>query len=258
MMRMTLYVFPVFLLVSVTRGLAQEPTSDAAVREILTQSVNASQTSQVQSFTATGIMTFHWAGRLVQANATIRGRGHAQFRIDAEVPGGTLSFAINGISSVRKEANGRLTQIPLHNTISKGGTTFPYLAINAAMADQAATISDRGVVESDARQLHRVRIMRNAPATHDPDGLIAKLSPTDYFLDPQTNLVVGISDMTHPIQTFGEEYLREMELEDYSTINGVAVPTRVREKITGHTTWEFHLLDITFNTNLTDEDFSIQ
>jgi len=229
---------------------------------VLTQSLNASgaanQQSPVQSFTASGTITFFWAGQQVQAPATILMHGSSQFRLDASLPGGTRSVAVSGNTGARKAEDGTLTPIPLHNTISMGGTSFPYLSIAAALADSTLTVSDVSLVDSGDQQLQKVRVTKNFSADQDPNGIVAKLSQTDYFVDPKTNLVVKVADVTHPIQTLTEDYPREMEFESYSVVSGVAVPTVVRERINGQKVWEFSLSSISFNTNLTDADFSIQ
>jgi hypothetical protein len=65
-------------------------------------------------------------------------------------------------------------------------------------------------------------------------------------------------DLTHPVETLTESYSHEVELEDYTAMSGVAVPTLMREKVSGQTLWEFRLTNITFNTDNADADFSVR
>jgi len=264
MFRLTLCFSALLLMLATVPGLAQTTTSTAQPTgvDILNQSLSASGAvnpqNPVQSFTATGTITFFWAGDQVQAPATIRAQGSGQFRLDASLPAGTRSVVISHNSGARKDADGKLTQIPAHNTFSMGGSSFPYLSIAAALADPTVTVSYVGLVQSGTQQLQQIRITKSLPQDQDPQGIVAKLSPTDYFVDSQTNLVVKTTDVTHPIQTLTESYPREIDFENYSPMSGVAVPTLVREKIAGQTIWEFSLSGITFNTSLTDSDFSVQ
>jgi len=76
-------------------------------------------------------------------------------------------------------------------------------------------------------------------------------------VDIQTNLVVKVADLPHPIETLTEDYLRETEYEAYTTKGAVAVPGLVRQKISGQTVWELRLTDITFNTPLNEDDFRL-
>lgn len=249
-----------FLLFS-TSTIAQ--TNPPQAVSVLTQALNASGTinpaSAVRSLTATGTITYFGGGGTPQSSgpATLRVRGRGQIRFDATLPAGMRSIAFNGNSGARKETNGKFTQIPLHNTLSMGGSPFPYLPIAAALSDTTMTISYVGLVSSGGKQLHQVRIVKSVPPAQDPSGIVAKLSATDFFIDSQTNLIVKTTDMTHPIEAANREYPREVDFESYSTISGVAVPTVIREKITDQPIWELRVSAITFNTNLTDADFTI-
>lgn len=238
---------------------AQSPGSDRQAVSILTQALNASGAANplnpVRSFTASGTIIYFWAGERIQGPATIRARGHNQFRLDANLPTGPRSFAVNRRSGARKENDGKLSEIPAHNTLSMGLPSLPYLSMAVALADSAFTISYVGLVPSGGRQLHQVRVRRTFRG--DPDGRLAGLSRTDYFVDAQTLLVTRTDDLTHPVQTLTESYSHEVELEGYTVTSGVAVPAVIREKVAGQTISEFRLSTITFNPNLTDADFSL-
>lgn len=237
---------------------AQLAVSEPQAVAVLTQALNASGTGPVRSFTAEGTITFFWAGDAVKAPATIRARGNSQFRLDASLQNGTRSVALDGASGARKDADGSLTEIPLHNRLSMGGSSFPYLSVVAVLSDPTFTVSYVGLELSGTRQLHHVRVSKNIPTEQDPTGVIAKLYLTDYFVDSATNLLAKVADVTHPIETFTREFAREVEYENYSVIGGVAVPTLVRERIDGQTTWELVVTSAAFNTSLVDADFSLR
>src|SRR2546425_892815 len=67
-------------------GLAQVGTKDPKGVDVLIQSVNASGATNplkpIQDFTATGAITYFWAGEQVQGTATVKGRASDQFRIE--------------------------------------------------------------------------------------------------------------------------------------------------------------------------------
>lgn len=239
---------------------APAPVSTLTAEGLLVQSLLASgmTANAVQDVTATGTMTYFWGGQPVAATATFRVRGADQFRIDSNVPGGTRSVAFNHNVAARKDPNGTVTGIPLHNALSMAETSFPYLAIANLLTDPSFSISDIGLVTSGTQTLHQIRVRKVVSPTQDPRGMVRKLSQTDYFIDPQTNLIAKIADVTHPVETFTREYAREVELQSYSTFRGVAVPTLVREKISGMTMWEFRVSGVTFNSGLTDTDFTVQ
>jgi hypothetical protein len=234
--------------------------STSQATSILNQSLSASGTAMnaVQGFTASGIITYYWGGQSIQGNATVRAKGGDQFRLDADVPGGTKSVAFSHRTGSNKEPDGTVSTIPAHNTLSAGVLTFPYLSMASALADSNVSISYVGLADVGGRQVHQVRVTRIFPDGSDPDGTLTKLSTIDYFIDPKTFLVLKTADLTHPKQTLTESYTHEIEFDGYTAMSGIAVPTIVREKVGGQTIWELRVSSVTFNTNLTDADFSLQ
>ena len=241
-------------------ALAQAPASNPQAVSLLQQALDTSgmTVKSFRTFTANGTITYFWAGEAVEGAATIRARGDDQFRLDANMPDGARSVSTDRRGGSRKGPDGKLVEIPAHNTLTAGILTFPYPSIAAALMDANVTISYAGLVESGGRQLHQVRVARVFPEDADPEGILAKLAAVDYLIDSQTLLVVKTADLTHPKETLTESYTHEVEFEAYAAMSGVAVPTVVREKVGGQTIWEFHLSDINFNSNLTDADFSLQ
>ncbi len=72
---------------------------DAQAISILSQAVNAvgghATVAGIQDFTATGTITYSWAGEAVPGTVTVYGKGVHQFRMDANVSGGTQSLTVN-------------------------------------------------------------------------------------------------------------------------------------------------------------------
>lgn len=230
---------------------------------MLSQALNAiggaTALSAIQDFTATGTITYYWAGQQVQGSATVRGRGIDQFRLDANLNAGIRSYSVSHGTGALKDTDGTVTKIPYHNTLSAGILTFPFPAILARLNDPLTVVTDIGVVTTDSgTQLHQVRVQRQFSSQADPDGSLSKLCITDYFLDPKTGLLVKAIDTTHPVQTMTEGYPHEIDFENYAAINGLGVPMLIREKVGGQTIWELALTSISFNGGLTDLVFSLQ
>src|SRR5258708_39253639 len=91
-------VYLCFILVLSTS--AQTPQQDPQAVSILTQCLNvaggSAAVSGVRDFTATGTITYNWAGQQVTGPLTVYGKGLGEFRMDATVSGGTQSFIVNG------------------------------------------------------------------------------------------------------------------------------------------------------------------
>jgi hypothetical protein len=241
---------------------AQVAVKDPQSVTILTQAVNAAEGTQagsISDFVATGSITYFWAGEQVPGSATVKGRAPDQFRLDANLAAGTRSYVVSRGVGALKDTDGTLTNLPLHNTINIGVLSFPYLTIAAALSDPGVAFSYVGLVDNgDGRQVYQIQARRLFSSAADPAGVVAALTVTDYFVDPQTNLLVRTLDMTHPNETFTISVSHEITLDNYASSGGVNVPMLVREKVSGQTIWELRLSGISFNTGLTDAAFSIQ
>ncbi len=242
-------------------GVSPAQTSDPQAISVLTQALNAAggpiALGSIRDFTATGTITYFWAGSPVPGTATARGRGADQFRLDASIPQGARSHAVSHGQGAFKDTSGTVKPIPYHNTVNVGILTFPFPGIIARLNDPLTSITYVGLVQLAARQTHQVRVRRQFGATTDPNGTLSNLTVTDYFVDAQTYLLVKVTDMTHPVGTLTRSYQHDIELENYTNIGGVNVPMLVREKITGQTIWELRLSSVSFNTGLTDADFAL-
>jgi hypothetical protein len=249
------------LVVSPSLLRAQSPQSDPQAVAVLQHAlaVSGASLNPVRSFVASGTITYFWAGQKVVGPATIRARGHDQFRIDADMPDGRRSLAMRREGGSRKGADGKLDEIPSHNTLSGVLVlTLPYPAIAAALSDTAARIEYVERADVGGQPAHRVRVTTEFSKEDDPEGLLAKLSRTDYLVDAGTGLIIRTEDAAHPVDNMLEEYSREVEMERYTAMSGIAVPVIVREKIAGQITWEFQLTSISFNGSLSDSEFLVQ
>jgi hypothetical protein len=262
MFRRSLPLALFFTVIAAVPSLAQTATRDTVGVAILTQALNASgvanRTNPIQDFVATGTITYFWAGEEVQGAATVRARGFDQFRLDASLPGGTRSWTVTRGAGTIKETDGSLVPVAGHNAVNLGVSTFPYFDILAALSDPLTVVSYVGLMGLNGRRVHQVRVQRRFPQEADPQGTASKLCTRDYFIDPLTGLLLKTLDMTHPPETLTEDLTHEIELGNYVPMQGVMVPTLVREKIIGQTIWELRLASVAFNAGLTDVDFLLQ
>jgi hypothetical protein len=235
--------------------------SDAQAVAILSKVLSAAGGSQalgpIQDFTASGQITYSWAGQPVQGSVTLRGRGLEQFRMDAALPEGTRSWAVShGIGKLGK-ADGTSEAIPGHNAINLGSLTFPYLWLSMAVADPHTTVSTVGTVEVSGVRAIQVRVQRHYAASFDPHGTIAQLTTRDFFIDPVSSLVLKVELMTHPLKTFSISLPEDLYFSNYQRVNGVMVPFSISDTVNGQQTWSIQLSSIQFNSGLSDSDFSM-
>ena len=241
---------------------SDDTSSNSTGVNILIQALNATGISDsvqtLTDFTATGRITYFWGGEEVSGPATVRGRIGGQFRLDAALPNGTRSISVSRGAGLIKEPGGEVRPIPLHNAINMDTMTFPYLDFATTIQDPRAVVTSLGAESLMETPAQKVRIQKTFPSDQDPDGTLANLCRRDYFFDSGSGLLLKTLDWTHPAETLTEDYLHEMEYGNYATFQGVRVPTLIREKVIGQTTWELQISNTTFNDALTDMEFVIQ
>jgi len=232
---------------------------DPQALTILTQVLNAAgggtALAAIHDMTATGTITYYWAGEEVQGTVTVKGRGTGQFRLDASLPDGVRSWGVNNGTGFVKEQDGSKNQIPYHNTVNFGSLTFPFAYILAAPRDNSTSITYVGLETKDGRQIHHIRMRKIFPSDDDPGDILSKLSTRDFFIDPVTFQVVSTLDMVHPLNASTIDYPHEMLFSDYRPANGFLVPFSITEVATGQRTYTIQLNQVTFNGALKDSDF---
>ncbi|HWP84691.1 MAG TPA: hypothetical protein VNN17_05845 [Terriglobia bacterium] len=238
---------------------AQASASSPQAIQILEQvlSVSGARAMPLQSFTAQGTITYYWAGQPVQGSATVRARGGEEVRLDAQLPDGPRSVVLSRRGGARKGSDGKRTAIPSHNAAGAGLPALPYLFLSSLLADANAQVVYLGEESREGRREHHVQLVRRFSKETDPDGIAAALSRCDIFVDANTLQVLRIEDRIHPVQSALETYPRAIEWEAYTPIGGIAVPTIVREKVGGQTTWELRISTVQFNSDLSDDEFSL-
>ncbi len=254
-----------FIFVSAPRLSSQQsitaPQRDPQALTILNQALAASggatSVASIQDFTATGSITYFWAGSEVQGVATIKARGATNFRVDASLPQGTRSWVSNSAKGSVKEADGQVSAIPPHNAIHLGALSFPQLKIAAVLNNPALSIQYAGSAQVGVRQVNVVHAQLRLDSTSDPDGSVSPLSAMDFLIDTATSQVVSIRDAFHPAGDSMQDVTHEIAFADYRSVNGCLVPFSVTETVGGQETWSIELSTITFNTGLTNADFQL-
>jgi hypothetical protein len=236
-----------------------QTTKDPSAVSVLTQVLNtaggASAVRAVQDYTATGDITYYWAGEDVLGSATLRGKGVSAFRLDANLPSGTRSWCVLNGEGKLMEADGKITSIPVHNALRLGVLSFPLRRIAALVIDPSISIYDRGSVQMGARQFRQIRFEQPVPSAADPDGSVGRLGTFDVFIDPASNLIVGLHDQTHPTRSMNVDIPHALYFSDYRAVNGVLMPFLISEWMGGQRIWSVQLASMTFNTGLADSDF---
>ena len=129
---------------------------DPQAVSILNQSLNAAggvtAIQAIADYTATGNITYHWNPE-VQGNVTVRGLGLDEFRLDANLPTGTRSWAIQYGTTTTRAENGAIWQYPPTHPIPSsdvfpyqppmflGGLALPYLQLATLLKSTQFSLS---------------------------------------------------------------------------------------------------------------------
>jgi hypothetical protein len=239
---------------------AQTPQQDPQAVSILTQCLNAAggsaAVSAVQDFTATGTITYNWADQAVSGPVTIYGKGLGEFRMDANVSGGTQSFIVNGSAGNSIPVNGSAVSVPFFNLMTAGSLTFPASRIVAALNNPSTSLTYIGSVQWNGSQAYQVHVSPPVDPTLTLNGALSGLGQFDLFIDPTSSQLLELSENVWSNTDTSQSYLHEIVFSNYITTSGLSVPLGITEKIAGQQTWSMTLTSITFNNGLPDSLFS--
>lgn len=265
-MRVARLVFSFLLILSSSPRLNSQqstttPQRDARAVDILKQCLNlaggVSTIGAVADYTASGAITYHWAGKDVDGNVTLRGRGLDQFRMDASLPTGVRSWAASrGVSSQLAE-DGSVSRTRGFATLNPSSFVLPYLLLAAALKSPNYNLSFKGVVEVDGHSAYDLQVGTIMPAESNPQSSSTGIDVTDFFIDSSTWEVLMMRDMARPQRNSLAGPVHEIRFSDYRAVSGVVVPFSIKEAVGGQETWVMHLSSVTFNPGLSDSTFQL-
>jgi hypothetical protein len=239
--------------------------------DVLARVINAAGGTQalaaVHDLTESGEITFHW-GDGVDGPVTIQTLGGNHFRMEAELPKGKRTWVVSDGNGTRKEGDRKVVPLSGDSAINLGNLTFPVAQVAAALADPKTDISLVGIETRDGRSIYRVRVKGQLGLSSTPIPILPVVK--DLLIDALNFSILSIED--RPFRTYqakrklsgkaaeADEKLsdkppREIQFEDFRTVNGVLVPFSVSTKLMGQETMSIHLTKVAFNSNLSPDDF---
>jgi hypothetical protein len=247
--------FIVFVASTASSQVIQDPQAVAILSSCINAAGGASAVTSVSDFSGTGTTVFYWTGSEVTANATLKGRGTQQFRVDASLPAGTRSWAISYGTGVLVDADGTRSRIPYYNAINIGIQIWPLPDILAILGDSSVTISNLGLVQNEAGQVYQIHTVRTD--NENPDPTLATIQSVDYLVDPNTFMLLGTVNTTYSTVDINQAYRRVVLFSDFRNQGTVTISFAIAEIISGQKTWSAQLSSIAFNVGLSDADFKL-
>jgi outer membrane lipoprotein-sorting protein len=232
---------------------------DPQAVNILTQAANAAGgirvLTTIQDFKGNGTITYYWGGQEIQGNATLKGRGTGQFRLEALLPDGLQTVIVNNGTGSVVQSNGPSQSIPFHDAVNLGSLTFPFAYMASAAQDSAISVTYLGLEMVDGKSVQHIHTQRMPLAQNKQMLLWSRLTSRDYYIDPVSLQLIKTSDLFHPKDSSNIDIPHDMVFADYRVVDGVLVPFSINEYVAGQHRSTIQLSQITLNTGLSDSDF---
>jgi hypothetical protein len=233
------------------------PVRDAQSLDVLRKAIIVAGGLQAidtfQSYSASGLIVFDSGEERTEGEATVKGRGLKDFRIDAHMPGGDQWWFIKNGSGFKKEADGTVRPLLYQEVLNIQSYCSPLAQMAGALRDSKVEISP---LRSGTRQGHSafgVRI-RTAPApARDFHG---ELSEKTFYIDAKTFQLLTVEDHAYPRDRLTDGIHRSLTFSDYREIGGISFPFSISEDVAHHRhLMEIHLKSVSINVPLGDRDF---
>lgn len=233
----------------------RNPKAVALAQKVVSVSGGTSALLAIKDFTATGNITYYWAGKTVTGTVTLRGRGKRQFRIDANLKDGVRSWAFDNGSVWEKLGKDPVKRFAFRHMHAPGTSVFPAAELASALNDSSVSFKDLGLVTVDGHQAHEISIENTYARRDDPSGNRAKMSQRDFFINPSTFLVMRTSDTVYVHGFMNKPVVHHLLFAKYAVFSGVLFPIALTETIYHQRTFSVQVDKVTFNASLTNSDF---
>lgn len=245
--------------VSVTASAQTAVQRDQQALALLAQTIAAGGgqdlLTSIRDLTETGTVTYP-GDEEVSGNITVKSRGLHQFRMDADLPSGRCNTVVNAASGSLTQEDGRLRPIDAQSAADLWSVTFPYLHLIAAMRDSSTKIIYGGLTTHNDASVYQIRIEKAYTSQQDTTGVRGAREGRDIYIDPNSSLVVAIFDQLYFGGLQGGGAPHEFLYSNYQTENGIAMPLTISETVHGVIGATMQFAQVTFNTGLSDSDFS--
>lgn len=237
----------------------QDPQAVTILNQALTAGGGLTAIKAIADYTGLGTITYH-SNPDVQGTVTVKGLGNIAFRIDATLPKGVRSSAIDEGISTTKYEDGKLSAatnsqnapssdaFPYQTPLFPGSLTFPYRQLATVLGNPSFGVSYKGVVQVDGHSTHDIQVQR---VSQGPDPM-RQYHAREFFIDTTTFQVAMTQDLVP------KNSVRQIHYSNYATVSGLLVPMSLAEKVSGLATWSIQLNQVTFNSGLQDSAFVLQ
>ena len=237
----------------------------------------AASNSQAADYAAQAIAALTGGQTISDASLT----GTANWTVGADIENGTASFLALGTGESRMDlslSSGSRTEIrdastgtPLGKWIAQDGSTgkfafhncqtdavwfFPALGSLAGGTNVTFSYVGQEVHNGEAVQHIQSYVYQVAPSAV-PGPTLQLLSTEDFYLDATTLLPAAIAYNVHPDKDAGLNLPVEIDLSNYQSVNGIAVPMHIQKLLQGTVMIDLTISGATFNSGIPLSQFTI-
>lgn len=234
----------------------QGPQRDPQALAILVNAVNAAgglpALTGVSDYTASGHITLYW-DQVLDGNVTLTGRAF-DYRIDASLPDGTLSWFILKNQGMKKDIDGTVTSLLYQQVTSLETLTFPLIQIAKAVSDASVNVSYSGIFTRAGQQVYGVHI-RTLALPYFVNDMRSKLVDKDFYFDVNSFQVLAVEDFAFPTTGIANGIRRQVLFSNYQQVQGVSVPFAIIDAVGNQTLTFVTISQISFNAGYTDSQF---
>jgi hypothetical protein len=243
--------------------LQQDAQAVSILNQALTAGGGTQAISAVTDFTEAGTVTYP-AENGVQGAVKVTGLRGTEFRIDAEVPGGTRSWTVHEGVVTSKTEKGHIFStavkatvpssdaFPFETPLFPSSIAFPHRQLATVSNNVDCGLTYKGIVQVDGRSVHDIELQLAAPHVGTSPQTTARARIREVFIDTSTFQIVATKE------TLPRNVVHELHYSDYRSINGILMPFSLSEHVGGQMMWTIQLSQINFNTGLDASSFALQ
>lgn len=256
--------FAIFILLFCVASFGQNPRPSAAsgqnlaARQWVENAIAAlsvgPDAAHLRNFAFSG--TIQRQGEAGTERISVRARGIYDLHIEiAEANGGTYSaIKARGKGGVIQRTNARPTAVRKNDRAGTEVFFFPLPGLLSDVLASAGTIEDLGSDSVGGRAVQHVAVTRQFPVGADQDGVMAKHSKIDFFIDSQNFQILKIEHAAADVSGRWTSH-RTVTFANYQPVNGVLIPFGLTEFLDGQQTRTITVNSIDVSPKLQDSDF---
>lgn len=247
----SLLFLTLLVLISVPIAAQQPPQRDPQALAVLSQARAAfgPSAASLQDSVANGTITYSDG---TSGSITIKSKGTA-LRQELSLPNKQLVYIIKGgqgytlIGGVRHD-------MPLHITKYRRPNHIPAISRIVDFLQQNTQVTYVGIENVAGNPAHHI-VLTSLPTDSTPTKVEALMSEFHIFVDVQSFRVVKTRSYMFSLDAVENRSSCDTYYSDYRIVQGVVVPFRITERVSGQSYSDISLSNVTLNSGLSDSDF---